>query len=199
MHTRNIRRANVDTYDPKQRVVGGIVLFLIMLLIYSTLKIVLGFSSAPKGYVLEPAKQDEELDSTTTASTGTNNNRTNQTVSSLTNKRLPTGFVFLDLDGNALQPETYQNVFNSPSDLYASTGGEEKWYVQAASFQSEERAQSFAQQIQDKNIAPEVYVVPNGRWFAVRLAPENDRNVAKQQYYKLRRSLHVKPAIKKIN
>lgn len=194
-----MRRANVDTYDPKQRIVGGITLFVIMLLIYSSLKLVLGFSSVPKGYVLEPAKQDEELDSITVASTSTANKKSNQVRASVTHKRLPASFVFLDLDGNPMQPENYQNAFNSPSDLYTADGGETKWYIQAAAFRSEERAQSFAQQIQDKNIAPEVYIIPIGKWFLVRLAPESDRNIVKQQSLQLRRSLHVKPAIKKIN
>jgi cell division septation protein DedD len=202
MQQRNMmRRANADTYDPKQRIVGGITLFIIMLLIYSSLKLVLGFASVPKGYVLEPAKQDEELDSITvaSASTSTANKKTNQVRASVTNKRLPASFVFLDLDGNAMQPENYQNIFNSPSDLYAANGGETKWYIQAAAFRSEERAQSFAQQIQDKNIAPEVYIIPMGKWFLVRLAPETDRNIVKQQSRQFRRSLHVRPAIKKIN
>ncbi len=200
MQQRNmVRRANADTYDPKQRIVGGITLFLIMLLIYSTLKLVLGLASVPKGYVLEPAKQDEELDSITLASTSTTNNKIHQVRTSVTHKRLPASFVFLDLDGNAMQPENYQNVFNSPSDLYTANGGETKWYIQAAAFRSEERAQSFAQQIQDKNIAPEVYIIPIGKWFVVRLAPEIDRNIVKQQARELRRSLHVRPAIKKIN
>lgn len=195
-----MRRANADTYDPKQRLVGGITLFIIMLLIYSSLKLVLGFASVPKGYVLEPAKQDEELDSIKLASTtSAANKKTNQVRASVTNKRLPANFVFLDLDGNAMQPENYQNVFNSPSDLYAENGGETKWYIQAAAFRSEERAQSFAQQIQDKNIAPEVYIIPTGKWFLVRLAPENDRNIVKQQSRNLRKSLHVRPAIKKLN
>jgi len=195
-----MRRVNADTYDPKQRIVGGITLFIIMLLIYSSLKLVLGFASVPKGYVLEPAKQDEELDSITVAtSTSTANKKTNQVRASVTNKRLPASFVFLDLDGNAMQPENFQNIFNSPSELYADTGGETKWYIQAAAFKSEERAQSFAQQIQDKNIAPEVYIIPTSKWFLVRLAPETDRNIVKQQSRELRRSLHVKPAIKKIN
>jgi cell division septation protein DedD len=201
MQQRNMmRRANADTYDPKQRIVGGITLFIIMLLIYSSLKLVLGFASVPKGYVLEPAKQDEELDSITVVSTtSTANKKTNQVRANVTNKRLPASFVFLDLDGNAMQPENYQNVFDSPSDLYAANGDETKWYIQAAAFRSEERAQSFAQQIQDKNIAPEVYVIPTGKWFLVRLAPEADRNIVKQQSSNLRRFLHVKPAIKKIN
>ncbi len=195
-----MRRANADTYDPKQRLVGGITLFIIMLLIYSSLKLVLGFASVPKGYVLEPAKQDEELDSITVAtSTSTATKKINQVRASVTNKRLPASFVFLDLDGNAMQPENFQNVFNSPSELYADNDGETKWYIQAAAFRSEERAQSFAQQIQDKNIAPEVYIIPMGKWFLVRLAPETDRNIVKQQSRELRRSLHVKPAIKKIN
>ncbi|WP_069469832.1 SPOR domain-containing protein [Candidatus Marithrix sp. Canyon 246] len=201
MQQRNMmRRANADTYDPKQRLVGGITLFIIMLLIYSSLKLVLGFASVPKGYVLEPAKQDEELDSITVAtSTSTATKKINQVRASVTNKRLPASFVFLDLDGNAMQPENFQNVFNSPSELYADNDGETKWYIQAAAFRSEERAQSFAQQIQDKNIAPEVYIIPMGKWFLVRLAPETDRNIVKQQSRELRRSLHVKPAIKKIN
>ena len=42
----NIRRSITESYDPKQRVVGAIVLFLLMLLLYLILKIILGISSS---------------------------------------------------------------------------------------------------------------------------------------------------------
>ncbi len=187
----NLRRT--ITYDPKQRFIGGIVLFLIMLLIYSTLKIVLGFSGAPKEFKISAPLEIEKI----AAQEGSETAMPRKTSSrdSRNPVRLPSGFVFLDLDGNPMQPEVYQEEpLVDPFDMV----GEEKWYVQAASFRDRDKAEEFAQQIKNNNIASQVYVTLKGKWYAVRLSPENERRIAKQQVRQLRR-LGTKGIIKKLN
>jgi cell division protein FtsN len=189
----NLRRTITITYDPKQRFIGGIVLFLIMLLIYSTLKIVLGFSGAPKEFKISAPLEIEKI----AAQEGSETAMPRKTSSrdSRNPVRLPSGFVFLDLDGNPMQPEVYQE--ESLVDPFEIVG-EKKWYVQAASFRDRDKAEEFAQQIKNNNIASQVYVTLKGKWYAVRLSPENERRIAQQQVRQLRR-LGTKAIIKKLN
>lgn len=207
MNKYNTRRSVAEAYDPKQRIVGGVVLFLLMLLIYSILKLVLGFSTVPEDeYRLQPAMQDEKLPSMVAAY----ESRTPKLPNTPTNQRtkrkiqapaanLPKEFVFLDLDGSPMQPDNYEDVFKSPQEVYSSTEGEKKWYVQAASFKSEVNAQDLAQKIKDKNIASEVHIIESSNgWYAVRLAPETDVELTKEQKKQLRRLLHLRAVIKKI-
>jgi hypothetical protein len=93
------RRISPETYDPKQRVVGGIVLFLIMLLIYSLLKLLLGVSSASDAaYALREALPDEVLSGQgMTGSPALTTGAAQQNT-----KALPSGFVFLDVDGKPM-------------------------------------------------------------------------------------------------
>ncbi len=194
----NIRRTVTEPYDPKQRIVGGVVLFLLVLLIYSILKLLLGFSSVPEGEYVLSAPLKDELPSE--AAPPDNQTQTPQLLPTANNTpaprkttyhRLPQEFVFLDLNGDPMQPE------NNLMDPFAQPG---KWYVQAASFKSETGAQRLAQKIKAKNIASEAHVVrtSNG-WYAVRLPPQTDHGMAKQQYRKLRRLLYLEPVIRKIN
>jgi hypothetical protein len=186
---RNIRRPVTDTYDPKQRIVGGVVLFLLMLFIYSVLKLVLGFS-APEKFEIDNALNFENfnreggslIDAAQTAQ--------------MVRHHLPEGFVFLDLKGNPMQPEPPSVKFDL-DDPFAPDG-EDKWYVQAASFKTEERAQRLVQQIKTKHIAKEVHVVPSGEWYAVRLPPQSERDTVRQQYRQLHRLLRLQGQIKKI-
>jgi hypothetical protein len=199
MSAQNIRRTNTEPYDPKQRFVGGVVLVLIMLFIYSTLKIVLGFTSASEFQIAE-ALQSE----TTVAGSneGTLNNPgdldlpENQEVY----HRLPTGFVFLSLSGKPMQPDNVTEVDNSipANDLYTKTYSDGKWYVQAASFRSKSDAEDLVQKIQNQNIASKAYILLRNGWYAVRLPPQEERGLAKQQDRQLRRKLYLKPMIKQI-
>ncbi len=205
MSVQNIRRSNTDSYDPKQRFVGGVMLVLIMLFIYSTLKIVLGFSSAPE-FEIGKALQSEALQSEATvegSDEGTLHNVTN--VQSPQNKnvsqRLPTGFIFLSLSGKPMQPDKVAGLEDEtipPDDLYTKTYSDGKWYVQAASFRSKSDAENLAQKIRDEDIASKAYIVLRNGWYAVRLSPQEERGLAKQQDRQLRRKLHLKPMIKKI-
>jgi hypothetical protein len=191
----NIRRTITITYHPKQRFIGGIVLFLIMLLIYSTLKIVLGFSGAPKEFKISAPLEIEKIAAIEGSETATSRNASSR--DSRNPVRLPSGFVFLDLDGNPMQPEVYQEE-ESLADPFEMVG-EEKWYVQAASFRDRDKAEELAQQIKNNNIASMVYVILKGKWYAVRLSPENERSIARRQVRQLRRLNNTKGIIKKLN
>ena len=202
MPLRNPRRSVTESYDPKQRIVGGIVLFLLVLFIYSVLKLVLGFSSASEGeYILSAPLKDEELLSEVAQS----GNKTLQSAASPTasskksyHNLLPQGFVFLDLNGNPMQPQE-PRTFVDNTDPFTQTG-EDQWYVQAASYRTETGAQGLVRKIKAKNIADQVHVIktPNG-WYAVRLSPQDEHGEVKQQYRKLRRLLYLKPIIRKVN
>lgn len=197
MSLRNIRRPVSEPYDPKQRLVGGVVLFVLMLIIYGILKLLLGFSSVPEGeYQLSAPMQDEVANIAVTSTNqppSSANNTTSRTSQAKTH-RLPGIFVFLDLEGNPMQKEVYQ------SDSYQTLGGDEKWYVQAASFKDEERAQRLVKQIKDKNIASEVHIVPSSNgWYVVRLPPQSDHDLVQQQYQQLYHLLRIEGRIKKLN
>ena len=202
MSSHNVRRPVTESYDPKQRIVGGIVLSLLMLFIYSILKLVLGFSSVPAGeYILSEPLMDE----VPTIVAGTNNTTTSNRTqpSRRINYRLPQRFVFLDLKGNPMQPEASnsnsQSEFMSPSEIYNSIDNRGKWYVQAASFRKPERAQSLVEKIKNKNVAASVHIIEttNG-WYLVRLPPQDNENMAQQQNRKLRNLLRLRGIVKEI-
>ncbi|RKZ37462.1 MAG: hypothetical protein DRQ49_12550 [Gammaproteobacteria bacterium] len=197
----NIRRtATTESYEPKQRIVGGVVLFLIMLLIYSSLKLVLGFSSAPTKFEIDAPLDIERIvtveEQGSPISIAPMTSTTPVQLSQNQYQRLPGGFVFLDLNGKPMEPEVYQEPpQGNPFDT-----NEEKWYVQAASFRDQEKAQIFVQKIKDKNIASQAYIIPskNG-WYGIRLPPQSDRDSARQQNQQLRRLLGARGMIKKLN
>jgi len=199
----NIRRtATSDSYEPKQRIVGGVVLFLIMLFIYSTLKLVLGFSSAPEKFEIDAPLDIERIVTIEEQGSPISLNAPPTTPSttplqlSRNQYRLPGGFVFLDLNGKPMQPEVYQE---KPQDNPFDTN-EEKWYVQAASFKDKDKAETFAQKIKDKNIASQAYIIPkNNGWYAIQLPPQSDHDSARQQNRQLYRSLRQKGIIRKLN
>jgi hypothetical protein len=202
MPLRNSRRSVTESYDPKQRIVGGLMLFLLVLLIYSVLKLVLGFSSASEGeYTLSAPLKDEELPSEVAHSGNkTQHSTASASVTASSQKashNLPQGFVFLDINGNPMQQE--QRTFVDNSDPFTQTG-EDQWYVQAASFRTETGAQSLARKIKAKDIADQVHIIQSSNgWYAVRLSPQNEHGEVKQQYRKLRRLLYLKPIIRKVN
>ena len=202
MPPRNVRRPITEHYDPKQRIVGGIVLFLLMLLIYSLLKLVLGFSYVPEGRF--------EIGAPLTAEILNSSNGTDQTqtlpstdgamASAPKHYPLPSGFVFLDLQGKPMEKEVYQTTKSAEStETYTASGGE-KWYVQAASFKDEALAQNLVQKIKDNHIADEVHIIQsNNGWYAVRLPPQNEQEMARRQYQQLRDIVGIKGMIKKLD
>jgi hypothetical protein len=203
MPPRNVRRPITDHYDPKQRIVGGIVLFLLMLLIYSLLKLVLGFSYVPEGrFEIGAPLTAEILSSPSGLDKKQTLRATDSSVASpQINYPLPSGFVFLDLKGNPMQKEVYQAAAPVGSaETYTTTSGEEKWYVQAASFKEEALAQNLVQKIKDNHIATEAHIVQSSNgWYVVRLPPQSEQEKVKQQYKQLRDVLRIHGIIKKLN
>jgi len=174
MTVRNVRRMVTDPYDPKQRIVGGIVLFLLMLLLYVILKIMLSlFTVRESNYTLHEALPDEILMEQMEVSMSIDNRPTTQT-----NKRVPAGFVFLDLSGNPMQT----NDGNVQTDIAATlptTSTGENWVVQIASFKENNRAQDLVQQLKNKGMDAQITKV--GSWYAVRLLPQDERSKAERQ------------------
>ncbi len=221
MALHNVRRssnnATMESYDPKQRLVGGIVLFLIILLIYSILKLVLGISSASADKFGLNTPIGEEISALEAAENNTvsGSNPNSPPITTTTARRpsrilLPQSFVFLDLSGNPLQKETYQSVAlnNNPAtsnvnvstpDQYAAVEEGKSWFVQVASFREEDRAQKLAQQIKDKEIVTDVNIVKSSSgWFMVRLPPETDRNTVEQQRKQLNSALRLRAEVRKL-
>ncbi|EDN68584.1 hypothetical protein BGP_3597 [Beggiatoa sp. PS] len=143
--SQNVRRSFTESYDPKQRFVGGVVLFLLMLFIYGTLKLVLGFSSIPEGeYRLSAPLIDEEFPATklvetsvetsendnSLASVAANNTPTpTPTLSSSSNTsaqgttesyRLPGKFIFLNLNGKPMRPNLDEMIVHKPKTTTTS-------------------------------------------------------------------------------
>ena len=202
MPPRNVRRPITEHYDPKQRIVGGIVLFLLMLLIYSLLKLVLGFSYVPEGRFEIGAPLTAEILS---SANGLNKTPTlaatdSSIASPQINYPLPSKFVFLDLKGNPMQKEVYQAATPTESAEVYTNSGEDKWYVQAASFRDEALAQNLVQKIKDNHIATEAHIVQSDNgWYAVRLPPQSEQEKVRQQHQQLRDILRINGIIKKLN
>lgn len=173
MTIRNVRRMVTDAYDPKQRIVGGIVLFLLMLLLYIILKLMLSiFTVRESNYTLHEPLPDEVL---TEQMMNTEEQPDNHKVART--NRLPAGFVFLDLSGNPMRADG-DNTQIEPEILPDINTGE-KWVVQIASFKENSRAQNLIQQLKNKGMDAEIAKV--GSWYAVRLLPQNERSAAERQ------------------
>ncbi|EIJ43056.1 cell division protein [Beggiatoa alba B18LD] len=195
MTIQNRRLVNNDTYDPKQRFVGGIVLFLLMLIIYFFLKLVLsvGMSDIEGTYQLREALPDEVV-------TGSNASlpTSHTTVSPVVTHALPSHFVFLGLDGSPITKEdSQQAATQSAETISAEPPKTGYFYVQAASFREEKQAQALVDKLKERTLESEVVKV--GDWYTVRLLPQENRRVAEQQLRQLRdRPLSIKGQIKQI-
>ncbi len=202
MPVSNLRRPMTETSDPKQRIVGGIVLFLMVLLIYSILKLVLGISSAATEKYGLTTPLGEEISSLERSSNSTGSpDSTTHSRTRVNRTWLPQEFVFLDIVGKPMQPESpgaFQAVVSS-ADTYSNVEDGKTWFVQAASFKIEEQAQQLVQKIKDKNVAQaNVFKTASG-WYTVRLPPQADRNVAEQQRKQLNSLFRLKAEVKKID
>lgn len=199
-------------YDPKQRIVGGVVLSILMLLIYGFLKLMLGWAFGyQESFALKPPLVTEKI----SVAPGNENIRY---------LNVPQQFVFLDLNGNPLQniedyqqpeeleePETSEKPEEDKSKeqeqqesqvakfCTITDSNQDQWYVQAASFKDEEFAKRLAQRIKDKNIAEEgcLKQTSNGYWL-VRLPTHTDIKIVEQQKQQLRQLLKLKGVIRKI-
>jgi hypothetical protein len=193
----NTRRTANDSYSPKQRIVGGVVLFLIMLLIYSFLKLLLGMSAMPEGaYRLPEPLPGEMIEIENGEIGGTTESPVIKQV------RLPMGFVFLDINGNPMKKETYEELIGQgQSSETVSTvaipvaDADKTWVVQVASFKENSRAQNLVEKLKEKQM--ESTIVRKGRWYAVQLLPTN-KTGAEEQLKKLQTDLGIKGMIKEI-
>jgi len=191
----NTRRAASENYDPKQRIVGGVVLFLIMLLIYSILKLLLGMSSMPEGSYRLP----EPLPAEITKEISVNNSETEE--SPITKRvNLPLKFVFLDIHGNPLEKESYEKSEDESEDIDEMetpfvAEGDKTWFVQAASFRDRNRAVNLVEKLKEHRL--ESTIIRKGRWYAVQLLPTSQTH-AEKQLEKLRRDLGIKGMLKEI-
>lgn len=221
----NIRRntAEAHHYDPKQRIVGGIVLVLIMLLIYYILKLLLGYApSAPGKYALhDPLPDEVTAEELRTANTraaaaivpsNTTNSPTNNPAAQVTSRAapveksnvlLPVGFVFLDINGKPMQhevnplPDSASSTPAKPEVPVEETPPSDgkKWAIQVASFNDDKRAQAFVQKLKDKEISAEVVKV--GKQYTVRLTPVLDsRKAAELSLQKVREQMREQINIK---
>jgi hypothetical protein len=196
MSLRNVRRTH-DVYDPKQRFVGGIVLILLILFIYSILKLMLGLSAPQGGFTLNDptvlerypvAKIDDNNSLLVESTRNTTDNTSN----------LPAGFVFLDLNGKVMEKE--EQTSHSADQVFSLASNEaKKWYVQAASFKDQSLAQRLVRQIKENHIAEEGYVIFTRGWYVVRLPPQVEYQQALQQNRQLYALLRTKGMIKEIN
>jgi cell division protein FtsN len=198
----NIRRPSLDTYDPKQRVVGGFVLFLLMLLLYSILKLVLGISSAGEHIVLPERRPDEiaaeaefannqgQQPATATTATATHNTRPTATQS---RRSLPQGFVFLDINGNPINEERTLPEETVATNNSSNEGDTSGWVVQVASFREEERAEALVEKLKTKGMVPTI--VKSGAWYVIKLPVQEGRDAADQQLKQLR-SLGIRGMVK---
>jgi len=196
MVTRNSRRtrASIEPYDPKQRLVGGIVLFLLMMLLYYLLKAVLGISSSGVDYALSQALPNEiNRPQLGQIILNAGNDNFDDTMNPEVRERYKniTQFEFLGLNGEPLDHKTKQQTTSlNKWDL----DGSFKWEVQAASFKDKERAEVFMRQL--KRIRLKSRMIKSGRYYIIRLEPQKTRNEAKQQVQLLRSKLRVRGIIK---
>ncbi len=194
------RRSTVEQYDPKQRVVGALVLFVIIFLIYGFLKIMLGFS-VPEDFTIDAPLDIERAAASANTKEGISTSGSSSYAPSIQKRPLPVGFVFLDLDGKPLQKEIYQTPPPVVNNKIFESNGTERWYVQVASFGQKSAAQKLSNEIKSKQVVSEVYIIrstnSNGyTYYAVKLPPHNNRSEAKQQMKRLVRSVKgIKPRV----
>jgi len=203
--TPNRRIIASEAYDPKQRIVGGIVLFILMLLLYFFLKLLLGLSSPPeRSYLLQDNWQTESATPETTTTNAAINN-------AVPTRPLPKAFVFLDIDANPMlntngkQPaemdvETEVLAAADGGTIIRPTmpvpSGTEQWVVQVSSFKEEESANRLIDKMKEKGLITEMFKI--GNWFTVRFPPQTDRAEAEKQQQQLRKVMGKKGLIKKV-
>ncbi len=176
-------RYSPDQYAPKQRITGGIVLFLIMMLLYYLLKALLGISSTGAD-VARIAPLPDEMPA------GTVTTPVDAPQSTLPGYVTINHFVFLGLDGKPLHgntdsPELVEDLAEN-SAATPNQGG--KWYVQVASFRERDRAELMAKKIKKDAKLDSMIVevlVRDRTWYAVRLLPAPTRKDAEQQQRQL--------------
>jgi len=205
------RRIVNEAYDPRQRIVGGIVLFLIVLLVYLILKLFINFVAVSDNTTLQEILQARRATvmqtSTATDAGATEASDATASAQAITpNRALPVGFVFLDLNGEPVDREQRQpsvTQVGSASDNFADVSSSGEWYVQVASFREESRAQRLVEQIRDKGVSPTAFItateIQGREWYVVQLPPQATRQAAMQQRRLVNNTLSVQSIVKQIN
>lgn len=183
-------RRTLDHYDPKQRLVGGIVLCLIILLIYFILKILIGLSAVHDGrYRLASAKEDEVLKSTAAAVEQSTTHRVvgNDGVNTITTlpkplRPLPLNFTFLDLDGNPMSKEVLAIEEEQAASAKTQAITDVGWIVQAGVFKTEGSAKRRVDKLKEKGFESAISKV--GNRFVVNLMPMQPDKAAAQKLSK---------------
>lgn len=190
----NTRRQISEPYDPKQRIVGGIVLFILMIFIYLILKLLLGLSSYSmanngESYQLSQRQDDEMLvkNEDNDGSPSANVQPQPITTAQLKQARLPEKFVFLNIFGRPYNEEEQESVDDTPPRFDSG------WAVRAASLRAESRANALVADLKVKGF--DAKVVKIGRWYTVRTYPHPDRRVAENQLRELRTMMGIKGLI----
>lgn len=178
----NMRLSNTHSYEPKQRIVGGIVLFLLMFLLYVVLKALLGISSSGKDYAFDRPLPEEN------AQEGTAGVEDVDDAAAETDKphfKYPVikEFIFLALDGQPMDGQAHPVETIEDADL-SEVSGDKKWVVQVASLDRRSYANALVKKLADNQL--EAVVKRSGRWHVVSLKPQTDKRVAEQQLQQLR-------------
>ncbi len=197
MANQNTRTSPLEPYDPKQRIVGGVTLFVLMMLLYVILKALLGISSSGVEYALRAPLPDEvaatALASAPGVETGTAEGGSGKPAYPIINK-----FVFLDLSGKPMEADAGLENFDSamPNDPVFDSSSDKKWYAQVASFKEEARASDLLRELSSKGLSAKI--VKLGDWYAVRLLPLENKADVQQQLRVLQRELRIKGQVRKI-
>lgn len=189
----NIRRSTGagESYDPKQRFVGGVVLALIMLLIYFFLQALVSLSlpsnlqTTGQNYRLGAAQVDEVMDIDEVELDD------NFILAIRPDMR---EFVFLGIDGKAISKmeQSSEQDLVSRAPIIVGT----HWRVQVASFRESSRAQRLLDELKEKGFDMEVQRL--GEWYVVRSVAQRTETEAKNLERQLQRERY-KPLLRKID
>ncbi|MEK7991456.1 MAG: SPOR domain-containing protein [Thiotrichaceae bacterium] len=192
----NVRRPVTvsESYDPKQRAIGGVVLTLIMLLVYFflqalvTLSIPSGVVRSSTGeyvYVLAPIKDDEK--------TSEEVEDVNGDVYIPELPRSISQFVFLDIDGTPFGTDNKESFDENLVTTLPIIGT--YWIVQAASFKKHSRAENMLTELETEGLDMEIKKI--GSWYTVRTVPQRTEADAESMKKQLQ-PFGIKGLIKKI-
>lgn len=195
-------KRTIDHYDPKQRLVGGVVLCLIILLIYFIFKMLIGLSvsAAHDGrYKLASAREDEVIKAMTSSET-THRVVGNDGISTVTLpakplRPLPLSFTFLDLDGNPMGKEQLAieddaaTAANNAKNA-AETAG---WVVEVASYRTEKSSKKLIDKLKTKGF--EATFTKIGNRFSIHLSQVQPDKAAAQ---KLSKQVATEVGIKRV-
>jgi hypothetical protein len=188
----NIRRSTGagESYDPKQRFVGGVVLALIMLLIYFFLQALVSLSlpsnlqTTGQNYSLGAAQVDEVMDNEEIV-------LDDNFIDAISPDMRE--FVFLGIDGKPIGRAVENDTdLVSRNPIIIGT----HWRVQVASFRESGRAQRLLDELKDKGFDMEVQRL--GEWYVVRSVAQSTETDAKNLERQLQRERY-KPLLRKID